>query len=80
MFFVTLYIIFSNGSNFESNRIILYSYYLISSLGGVTLASWLSLEERRLEKYSTKAKILEERLLTLEEKIKMIQNKFKEKT
>jgi len=80
MFFVTLYIIFSNGSNFESSMFILYSYYLISSLGGVTLAFWLSLEERRLEKYSTKAKILEERLMTLEEKIKMIQNKFKEKT
>ena len=80
MFFVTLYIIFSNGSNFESSKIILYSYYLISSLGGVTLAFWLSLEERRLEKYSTKAKILEERLMNLEEKIKMIQNKFKEKT
>jgi hypothetical protein len=79
MFFVTIYIIFSNGSNLESGRVILYSYYLISSLGGMTLAFWFSLEERRLEKYSTKAKILEEKLLTLEEKIKMIQNRFKEK-
>lgn len=72
MFFVTLYIIFSNGNNFENSRIILYSYYLISSLGGVTLAFWFSLEERRLEKYSTKAKILEDRLKSLEEKIKII--------
>lgn len=71
---------FSNGNNFKSSQIIFYSYYLISSLGGLTLAFWLFLEERRLEKYSSKAKILEDRLLTLEEKIKSVQNRFKEKT
>jgi hypothetical protein len=77
MFFVTLFILFSNGRNFESSGLILYSYYLISALGGVTLVYWISLEERQLEKYSTKAKILEDRLETLEEKIKIILHRSK---
>lgn len=79
MFFVTLFVLFSNVDNFESGRLILYSYYLISALGGVTLAFWISLEERRFEKYSTKAKTLENRLVTLEEKIKIIQHRSKAK-
>jgi len=72
MFFVTLFILFSNLGNFENSKFVLYIYYLISALGGVTLVYWISLEERRLEKYLTKAKILEDRLKSLEEKIKII--------
>lgn len=79
MFFVTLSIIFINGDNLESSRLILYSYYLISALGGLTLAFWISLEERRFEKYSKKARALENRLKTLEEKIKTIQYRSKVK-
>jgi len=79
MFFVTLFIILSNGSNFESSRLILYTYYLITAVGGVTLAYWISLEERQLEKYSRKAKILEDRLIALEEKIKLIRHRSKVK-
>jgi len=72
MFFVTLFVLFTNVVNFESNKLILCGYYAISALGGVTLAFWILLEEKRLEKYSTKTNLLEKRLIALEEKIKLM--------
>lgn len=72
MFFVTLFILFSNVVNFESNKLILCGYYAISALGGVTLTFWILLEEKRLQKYSKKANILEKRLIALEETIKQM--------
>ena len=72
MFFVTLFILFSNVVNFESNKLILCGYYAISALGGVTLTFWILLDEKRLEKYSTKANVLEKRLIALEETIKLL--------
>ena len=72
MFFVTLFVLFSNVVNFESNKLILCGYYAISALSGVTLTFWILLDEKRLEKYSTKANVLEKRLIALEETIKLM--------
>jgi hypothetical protein len=79
MFFVTLSILFGLWGNLEVNGFILYCYYSISSLGGVTLAFWISMEERRLENYATKVRILEDRLTYMEEKIRIIRDKSKVK-
>lgn len=72
MFFATVFIFFSNVVDFESNKLILCGYYAITALGGVTLTFWILLAEKRLEKYSTKANVLEKRLIALEETIKLM--------
>jgi hypothetical protein len=50
----------------------LYSYYLILGLSGASIALWIAVDGKRLERYSANIKKLEEKLSALEKKIRII--------
>ncbi len=69
---VTVYFLFSPRNMLDAWRLPLYCYYIVSGIGGVTLASWVALDGKRIEGYATKIKMLEQKLTALEKKIRII--------
>jgi hypothetical protein len=69
---VTVYFLFSPRSLLEAWRLPLFGYYIVSGIGGVTLALWVALDGKRIQGYASKIKTLEEKLTALEKKIRII--------
>ena len=72
MIFVTIYILNSQGGQLEELTLTIYIYYIILGLSGVSLATWIAIDGKRLERYATHIKKLEEKLVALEKKIRLI--------
>jgi len=72
MICVTIYILNSQWGQIEEWTLILYIYYIILGLSGVSLATWIAIDGKRLERYAAHIKKLEEKLVALEKKIRLI--------
>jgi ABC-type tungstate transport system substrate-binding protein len=72
MIFATIYILNSQWGQLEDWTLTLYIYYIILGLSGVSLATWIAIDGKRLERYATHIKKLEEKLVALEKKIRLI--------
>jgi len=72
MIFATIYILNSQWGQIENWILTLYIYYIILGLSGVSLAAWIAIDGKRLERYAAHIKKLEEKLIALEKKIRLI--------
>ena len=72
MIFATIYILNSQWGQIEDWILTLYIYYIILGLSGVSLAAWIAIDGKRLERYAAHIKKLEEKLVALEKKIRLI--------
>jgi len=72
MIFATIYVLNSQWGQLEDWMLTLYIYYIILGLSGVSLATWIAIDGKRLERYAAHIKKLEEKLVALEKKIRLI--------
>ena len=72
MIFATTYVLGNLWGQLETWNLILYIYYIILGCSGVAIAYWIAVDGKRLERYATIAKKMEEKLETLEKKIRII--------
>ena len=72
MVFVTVYLLNSYWGQMSEWWITVYSYYLILGLSGASIALWIAIDGKRLERYAVNIKKLEEKLSSLEKKIRII--------
>lgn len=72
MVFVTVYLLNSYWGQMSEWWITVYSYYLILGLSGASIALWIAIDGKRLERYAANIKKLEEKLSNLEKKIRVI--------
>ena len=72
MIFVTFYVLNSQWAQLEEWMLALYIYYVILGLSGVSIAAWIAIDGKRLERYAVHIKKLEEKLIALEKKIRLI--------
>ncbi|PVX24720.1 MAG: hypothetical protein CW716_09520 [Candidatus Bathyarchaeum sp.] len=72
MIFATLYVLNGQWAEMEEWMLTLYMYYVILGLSGVSIALWIAIDGKRLERYAAHIKKLEEKLIELEKKIKLI--------
>ncbi len=79
MIFATVYVLNSLWGQTETWNLVLYIYYLILGLSGVVIASWIAIDGKRLERYAANIRKMEEKLIELEKKIRIIKPRNKEK-
>jgi predicted membrane protein len=79
MIFATIYILYSFGGQLEAWRLPLYTYYLIMGLSGAAIAYWIAIDGKRLENYAANLEQLQQKLLKLEQTIKIIKPRTQEK-
>ena len=79
MILATVYILNSFGGQLEAWRLPLYSYYLIMGISGVAIAYWIAIDGKRLERYAANIEELENKLLKLEQRIKIMKPRIPEK-
>jgi len=79
MIFVTVYVLSEFWGELEAWNLTLYVYYLILGLSGVALAGWIAIDGKRLENYAAKVRAMEEKLIELEKKIRLIKPHATEK-
>jgi hypothetical protein len=79
MIFATIYALNNLWGKVENWISTLYIYYIIVGISGVTLALWIAIDGKRLQRYSTKMVNLEKKLIDLDQKIKIIKPRNKEK-
>ena len=72
MIVATVYLLNSQWAQLEEWILILYIYYIILAFSGVSLAAWIAIDGKRLERYADHIKKLEKKLIELEKKIKLI--------
>jgi predicted membrane protein len=72
MIFATVYVLTSLWGQLETWRLALYSYYIIAGFCGVAIACWIAVDGKRLERYAANIRKLEEKLIALEKKIRII--------
>ena len=80
MIFATVYVLNSLWGNLETWRLALYSYYIVAGFCGVAIALWIGIDGKRLERYAVKIRSLEEKLVALEKKIRIIKPRTTEKS
>ena len=80
MIFATVYVLNSLWGNLETWRLALYSYYIVAGFCGVAIALWIDIDGKRLERYAVKIRSLEEKLVALEKKIRIIKPRTQEKS
>ena len=51
---------------------ILYIYYVVLGFSGVAMAFWIAIDGKRLEHYAANLRKMEEKLIELEKKIRII--------
>jgi predicted membrane protein len=78
MILATVYVLNSILGQLETWNLVLYIYYLILGLSGVAIAYWIAVDGKRLEHYATKIRKMEEKLIELEKKIRIIKPHNKE--
>ena len=72
MICVTIYLLNSFWGQMEDLWVAIYSYYLILGISGVVIAFWIAIDGKRLERYAVKIRELEQKLVALEKKIRII--------
>jgi hypothetical protein len=80
MIFATVYVLNSLWGQLETWNLTLYIYYLILGLCGVAMACWIAIDGKRLERYAVKIRSLEEKLVAVEKKIRIIKPRTTEKS
>ncbi len=79
MLFATIYALITLWGKVENWISTLYIYYIIVGFSGVVLALWIGIDGKRLERYATKMKKLEQKLIALDQKIRILKPENKEK-
>ena len=74
MVVATTYVLTSNWGQLDDWSLALNSYYLILGLSGVSIACWIAIDGKRLERYAVNIEKLEERLIALDKKIRSIKS------
>jgi len=72
MIFATVYVLNILWGQLETWSLVLYIYYLILGLSGVVIAFWIAIDGKRLERYAANIRKMEEKLIELEKKIRII--------
>ncbi len=72
MIFATVYVVSSLWGQLETWSLTLYIYYIILGLSGVSIAFWIAIDGKRLESHAANMRKLEEKLVELEKKIRII--------
>jgi len=72
MIFATAYVLNSLWGQLETWSLTLYIYYIILGLSGVAIAFWIAIDGKRLERYAANVRKMEEKLIALEKKIRVI--------
>ena len=72
MILATVYVLNGLWGQLEEWMLALYAYYFIVGLSGVAIAFWIAVDGKRLERYAVNIKKLEEKLIALEKKIRII--------
>ena len=69
---VTLYLL--KGAWWQMNDwfLAIYIYYMILGVSGVVIALWIAIDGKRLDRYAQKIRALEEKLISVEQKIRSI--------
>jgi len=80
MIFATAYVLGSLWGQLEEWMLALYIYYMILGLSGVAIAFWIAIDGKRLERYAANVRKLEEKLIELEKKIRIIKPHNQEKS
>ena len=80
MIFVTAYVLNSLWGQLETLNLILYIYYMILGLSGIAIALWIAIDGKRLERYAANVRKMEEKLVELEKKIRIIKPRNQEKS
>jgi predicted membrane protein len=80
MIFATAYVLSSLWGQLETWSLALYIYYMILGLSGVAIAFWIAIDGKRLELYSANVRKMEEKLIELEKKIRIIKPLNQEKS
>ena len=79
MIFMTVFVLSSYWGQLQDMWLLLYAYYVILGCSGVIISLWIALDGKRLHNYATKIKKLEQKLIDLEKKIKLIGPREKQK-
>ena len=79
MIFMTVFVLSSYWGQLQDMWLLLYSYYVILGCSGVIISLWIALDGKRLQNYATKIRNLEQKLIDLEKKIKLIAPREKQK-
>jgi hypothetical protein len=80
MIFVTAYVLNNLWGQLETLNLILYIYYMILGLSGIAIALWIAIDGKRLERYAANVRKMEEKLVELEKKIRIIKPRNQEKS
>jgi len=72
MICATVYVLNSLWGQLEEWMLALYVYYIILGFSGISLAAWIAIDGKRLERYAVNIKKLEEKLIALEKKIRLL--------
>ena len=72
MVIATIYILNNQWAQLEEWMLTLYIYYIILGLSGMSIAAWIAIDGKRLERYAAHIRKLEEKLLAIEKKIRHI--------
>jgi hypothetical protein len=79
MIFATIYVLGNMWGQLETWSLTLYIYYIVVGCSGVAIAYWIAADGKRLERYATIAKKMEEKLVDLEKKIRIIKSRNQDK-
>lgn len=79
MIFMTVFVLSTYWGQLQDWWLLLYSYYVILGCSGVIISAWIGIDGKRLENYATKIRKLEQKLIDLEKKIRLISPRQKEK-
>ena len=79
MILATAYVLNSLWGQLETWNLILYIYYMILGLSGIAIALWIAIDGKRLERYAANVRKMEEKLVELEKKIRIIKPRTPEK-
>ena len=72
MILLTAYVLSSLWGQLETWSLALYIYFMILGLSGVAIAFWIAIDGKRLERYAANIRKMEEKLIELEKKIRII--------
>ena len=72
MIFVTIFVLSSYWGKLQDFWLLLYSYYMILGCSGVMISAWIAIDGKRLQNYAVRIRKLEQKLIILDKKIKLI--------
>jgi len=78
MIFMTIFVLSSYWGQLQDFWLLLYSYYVILGFSGIIISAWIAIDGKRLQNYAIKIRKLEQKLIDLEKKIRLIAPRKKE--